>query len=276
MGTPQAVGSITGIFALQDADFIIRTSDGSKFRVMKSVLRIASPIFSDMFLVGDRHPPALSVSNGSDVADVTETSIVMDALLRYIYPVPRPDMTSLQVTLSVLEASIKYEVASATHGLTQTICGGVADTDPLRVYIFGCKHGIPELKHFALTKLVTMDLLSESTTLFDHPHFQSLRPEELQRIFRHRSDYVNEAVQKVAACTEAFCRVGDQNARLYNPYASSSRENKEPLAAFVSLQSACVQAILSGLPLSSWETTLLSSLSNSWANLQFVPSAAML
>ncbi|KZS90656.1 hypothetical protein SISNIDRAFT_388216, partial [Sistotremastrum niveocremeum HHB9708] len=128
-------------FDYPDANLIIRSSDSAEFRVFKYILGNASPIFSDMFLIGDQHPPASSfTSDVTNIVDVTETGRVMDTLLRYIYPTPRPDFCSLSEALDVLEAAIKYDIDPAVSAISnELIITEVIDEDPLMAYLFASK-----------------------------------------------------------------------------------------------------------------------------------------
>ncbi|KZS90650.1 hypothetical protein SISNIDRAFT_389376, partial [Sistotremastrum niveocremeum HHB9708] len=123
-----------------DADFYIRTCDGNQFKIFKTMLRLASPVFNDMFLVGDEQTSSTTLSESENVTNVTEPAKTIDALLRYIYPVRKPDITSLPDLLSLLEASIKYDVLSTPHMIVETICSPeILNQDPFLCYVVGCQ-----------------------------------------------------------------------------------------------------------------------------------------
>ena len=75
------------------ADAILRTADGVDFHVHQVILSLASPFFKTMFTL--TQPPRLTDTSASGIAKrdsipVTEDSVVLDSLLRFIYPVCDP------------------------------------------------------------------------------------------------------------------------------------------------------------------------------------------
>jgi hypothetical protein len=66
-----------------DGDVVLRSSDGQDFRVHSIILREASPFFRDMF----RLPSGGSGSYAPIL--MTETTDVLDDILRWLYPINR-------------------------------------------------------------------------------------------------------------------------------------------------------------------------------------------
>ena len=116
------------IFHVSDANFIIRSSDLVDFRVHKSVLAMASPIFEDLLSL-----PQYSDSEAVDglpVVQLSESSELLNSLIPMLYPVPtvvpnsydkvsyilvtyqRNKLTSWYKVLYLLAACQKYEMAS--------------------------------------------------------------------------------------------------------------------------------------------------------------------
>ncbi|KZS90651.1 hypothetical protein SISNIDRAFT_387282, partial [Sistotremastrum niveocremeum HHB9708] len=132
-----------------DADLMIRTSDGVEFRVFKSLLGMASPVFRDMFLLSDNHPAPLTTSVNNQV-EVAETGEVLGSLLTYVYPLPRALGLPLSKMLSILEAALKYEVESAIATLLSYLCSTkLIGEDPLGVFLFSVKFDVPNLRRNA-------------------------------------------------------------------------------------------------------------------------------
>jgi len=73
-------------FCVSDANLIVRSSDLVDFRVHKSVLAIASPIFSDALTLPQ--PSDSEVVDGFPMIQVSEDSEVLNCLLSILYPVP--------------------------------------------------------------------------------------------------------------------------------------------------------------------------------------------
>ncbi|KZS91900.1 hypothetical protein SISNIDRAFT_393178, partial [Sistotremastrum niveocremeum HHB9708] len=90
-----------------DSDLTIRTSDKVEFRVHKSILSFASGVFKDM--LGLDSLPSSNVSP-QKIVDVTEDGESMEAVLRYIYPLPHPIFKTMDQIVMMLDLSDKYNV----------------------------------------------------------------------------------------------------------------------------------------------------------------------
>ncbi|KAG8908635.1 hypothetical protein FRB99_004923 [Tulasnella sp. 403] len=120
-------------------DCILRARCGAQFKVLRHILSIASPIFSDMFSVPQ---PAVQPSSkiGPDelpVIDLTETAEVIQELLRVLYPMDKSQVRSIDVAFGLIDACEKYEVPLSS---VQAIVRGILDSmhhlgsSPLEVY----------------------------------------------------------------------------------------------------------------------------------------------
>ncbi|KAI0744119.1 hypothetical protein C8Q80DRAFT_879994 [Daedaleopsis nitida] len=133
-----------------DADIILRSSDGSTFRVHKLVLKIASAGFAGMFTLPDATTGALPV------VDLTEDAASLEKLLRRCYPVARPPLTTLADILTVLAAAEKYCMGHVVSMLEPDLfgllrSGGLA---PLRAYALAFLHKLPQLAREAARLLI--------------------------------------------------------------------------------------------------------------------------
>lgn len=247
------------VFDYLDTDLIIRTSDSIEFKVFKYILGNASPIFSDMFLIGDQHPPTSSLP--SDIwilVEVTETGRVMDTLLRYIYPTPRPDFRSLSDALDVLEAAIKYDIDPAVSAISnEIIVTELIEEDPLTAYLFASKHSLVLLKQSAMGRLISKDL-PNSSDFSQHPKFNELESADLLRIMQCRSKFVSEALKMTATVIRAH----------WDSHGHRSKY-RDGLTGLVCLQLTITQAIQSGHPFSKLET-VLSTMSTDFGTFQFL------
>ena len=75
------------------------------------------------------------------MVDVTEDSRALDPLLRLCYPVRKAELQHLDTIQPVLEAAIKYDTEWPAEVLTARFFE-CASQDPLRVWAFGCRHGL--------------------------------------------------------------------------------------------------------------------------------------
>ncbi|KAJ3486435.1 hypothetical protein NLI96_g4245 [Meripilus lineatus] len=157
----------THTFVDEDADVILRSSDNIDFRVYKVILSRSSDFFKGMFTLPQSSnqpraqppttptplsPPAISrsLSGGTDtgsiseyidgvpVVPVAEPSQVLDHVLQFLYPMPDPDMSSLDVFCPVLEAATKYDIEHLVEKLRK-IWPTLAENDPLRSFALAYK-----------------------------------------------------------------------------------------------------------------------------------------
>lgn len=111
-------------FIRDSADVILRSSERDDFRVHKLILSEASNVFEGMFSLpqssdtSDRQTPGSTSVSGERVSedqqravvDMPESSRTLDLLLRYCYPMSRPELTDLQEAIALLESMKKYDM----------------------------------------------------------------------------------------------------------------------------------------------------------------------
>ncbi|KAL5501397.1 hypothetical protein ACEPAH_8657 [Sanghuangporus vaninii] len=95
----------------QPGGIILQSSDRVNFRVLKSILGLASPVFDNMFSFPQ---PAVKDEKPDEIAVVclSESSDTLDAILRFCYPVAQPQLSQRDISLivNVLRAAMKYEM----------------------------------------------------------------------------------------------------------------------------------------------------------------------
>lgn len=135
------------------ADVVLRTSDQVDFHVFRVVLRLASPLFRDMFSL--RHPPPQCDGPGADhivssngvpipLVSVTEDSETIDYLLRLCYPIQDPETpTELSVVAKYLQAALKYQLEEATDILKKCFRAHIPESS-LKVYAMSCRLKLEE------------------------------------------------------------------------------------------------------------------------------------
>ncbi|OBZ73994.1 hypothetical protein A0H81_06318 [Grifola frondosa] len=108
-------------FTKPNADVIFTSSDGVQFRAHKIILSEASSFF-----------------DGRSCIPVTETSTVLENLLRLCYPIDDPLLVDIESVRATLEAAMKYDMQEAIK-LTKTRLINFIHTAPLRVYAIACR-----------------------------------------------------------------------------------------------------------------------------------------
>ncbi|KAL5531274.1 hypothetical protein ACEPAG_4151 [Sanghuangporus baumii] len=151
------------------SDLILRSADGVDFKVMKAVLAVASPVFHDMTTLAE---PLLVSSEGqcNASAEVSEegfpivvmyesNAIVLDALLRMIYPVVPPKLEdgNLELVSGILRAAQKYDMAAVMHVVEHVLRAAAhrnSGERSLEVFIIACEYRMEELTRLAVNEFL--------------------------------------------------------------------------------------------------------------------------
>lgn len=143
-----------------DADLLLSSKDGVKFRVHSVVLKLASGVFRDMLSI-----PRAASEGAGDPIQLEESGEVLSAVLDLIYPSSAlPDMPTFDFVRDLSVACEKYEMA----GATQTI----------KKHVFGPRFVYPALKMFSLSRQLEWDseskIASSETLSIDLSQSQAL------------------------------------------------------------------------------------------------------
>ena len=143
-------------FNKRTADIILRSSDHVDFRVRQSILAEASPVFESTFSLPQlpenrkrKERDEAEYRDGVQVITLAEGSRVLDALLRFCYPVEDPLLPTLKVTCEVLEAARKYDMAYVVAQVKKQFLARAAQ-QPLQAYIVAVTRGwVEEMREAA-------------------------------------------------------------------------------------------------------------------------------
>lgn len=102
------------------ADIVLRSCDKHDFQARKAILSFASSVFNDMFSLPQPTGRESGISM-DDPIELSETGRVIDALLRYCYPLPNPPVVDLVLAGLVLHAAEKYDIAIAVTEMIAVI-----------------------------------------------------------------------------------------------------------------------------------------------------------
>ena len=183
---------------------ILRSSDGSSFRVHRLVLTTASPFFDDLFLLPQ--PDEDETIDGIHVICLPEEKEVLHSLITMLYPIPSVLPDSYNKVLDLLIASQKYDMAAVQSSIraevgrkSYPLLTGAA---VFHTYAIASNKGlIPEMENAARLTL-------------DHPMtFESIGDE--LRLFngwalRDLASFRKRCRDSVVQCLESFldCRDG--------------------------------------------------------------------
>lgn len=98
-------------FNCRDADVILLSSDGVEFKVHKKLIRLGSRVLSELIPFAQSPPPPSSPTRRHrkqrPVLSLADASDILDLFLRFIYPIPEPQIT-LNEVYPLLELATKY------------------------------------------------------------------------------------------------------------------------------------------------------------------------
>lgn len=171
-----------------DADIILLATEmdhSTEFHVHKCILAAASSIFNDMFSLpqnpDERYPDKIPV------IPVTEHSRVIDALLRYVYPVSPPVIESLDDLSLVLDAAVKYDCSTAIIALRALLVSvRFLRSSPIRVYAIACRYGLDEEARLASRHTLSVNLF-DGTPSRDLRYITAYEYHQLLSLHKNRS-----------------------------------------------------------------------------------------
>lgn len=171
------------------ADVILRSSDGVDFRVFKTVLSLASPLFNDMFSLPQRSPYSnpqqqsdrVQYRDGLLVIPFTEDSQTLEFILRSCYPIRSPKISELTDLSKVLSASRKYQI-DVFDGVAESMLDATIPEDPFGVYAIAVRFGLHDIADKAARRTVRKPLLTFSKPLLE------LSVDQYYRLLKYRDD----------------------------------------------------------------------------------------
>jgi len=125
-------------FDREDADIIIRTSDGIDFCVHTPVLSVASPVLNGILTT---RMGIISDPDGRQVLRLPEKSDTIEPLLQLCYPIPRPPLRSLRQIRDVLNAATSYDI-QVIGEMLETRLVAYAEQFPLQIYAIACRNNL--------------------------------------------------------------------------------------------------------------------------------------
>jgi len=123
-------------FDKDNADLIIRSSDGIDFYVHKIILSLASSFFDDMLSL--KQPANSQPTTDRPVVDVAEDGDTLYPLLSLVYPTTDPELDDLSLISRLLGAALKYDMNHPVAVLTKTL-QRFRWKSPQSVYAIACR-----------------------------------------------------------------------------------------------------------------------------------------
>ncbi|KAJ8487580.1 hypothetical protein ONZ45_g14283 [Pleurotus djamor] len=128
-------------FKADDADIVLVSNEPqpTHYRVHRCILSAGSPFFRTMFSL----PKPKESTEAIPLISMSESSKVLDALLRFLYPIPDPQLEILEDVVAVLGAAIKYEFDAVVSALRKhLISPHFLQEYPIRIFAVACRYDL--------------------------------------------------------------------------------------------------------------------------------------
>lgn len=177
-------------FNSSDADVVLLTVDlegMTEFYVHKCILAAASHFFRDMFSLPQPVADSPKKLNELPVIPVAESNRQLDTILRFIYPVPEPAITSLDDLAEVLAIAIKYDFPTVVKTLRRLLVAPEFVVKyPIRVYAIACQLELEEEAQIASSHTLNVNLF-EGPPCKELRHISAFDYHRLLALHRQRS-----------------------------------------------------------------------------------------
>ncbi|KAI0692559.1 hypothetical protein BC835DRAFT_1277544 [Cytidiella melzeri] len=179
------------LFSSPHADLVLRSRapQSTDFRVHRCILAASSPFFQDMFSLPQ---PEHGDDSSVPVVDVSESADILDKLLRFIYPLSNPVLSTLDAVTDVLEAATKYDVTVAVDALRDLLLSpAFVEKEPLRVYAIACRFDLEQEAKVASTHSLAVTVL-DSPLSEDLKYITAFQYRQLLDLHRSRAAAAQE------------------------------------------------------------------------------------
>ncbi|KAI0645764.1 hypothetical protein C8Q79DRAFT_713602 [Trametes meyenii] len=153
-----------------DTDVIFRSCDGVDFRLHKSIITRVSPVWRDMLAPLDSKHPVTGTPQAVTLTEDTET---LDNLLRFCYPISRPQFTSLGDACEALHAASKYRMYPIILALKESLLLFL-NSEPLRVYCIAYMYRCGDVAQMAAARLLQDPSFADPLQLPPPPEFETV------------------------------------------------------------------------------------------------------
>jgi hypothetical protein len=141
------------LFSLSDADFVLRSLEGTLYRIHSYTLRTTSGFFETMFTLPQPK------NNPTDVLDVYEEDFALECLLKMISGLTLPKWRSISDLTRVLTLAEKWDTPGPLSVMRSALTAQqFLQNHPLHCYSIATYFGWNEEAKIASTHTLTLDL----------------------------------------------------------------------------------------------------------------------
>lgn len=181
------------IFNAPDADVILRSDDAHPidFKVHRCILVAGSPFFQTVFSLPQ---PKSATDDPVPVLDVAETSAILDPFLRFLYPVPDPELPTLDALVPIMSTAAKYDMTAVMDRLRRLLVSpAFLETAPVRVFAIASRFDLEEeaktaSKHTLRVRVLDVPLCD------DLRHISAYSYHRLLELHRRRGEAARQAL----------------------------------------------------------------------------------
>lgn len=163
LSSPHLAHQTSALQVTNNGDTLLESSDSFLFAVHRCILAQASPVFCDLFHIPPPATPCVSSSSPQAILEpipVSEPAHVLEAILRFIYPLPPPSFDDLSDLVPVLAACLRYQMTAACTVLRQKLIStSNLLREPLRVFAIACRFGLVAEAREASRATLRMDIM---------------------------------------------------------------------------------------------------------------------
>lgn len=178
----------------QNADIVLRSSNGEDFHTRRILLSLGSDVFDTMFTLpqAPREPQEGTSQDGPPVIPLAEESDIVYQLLRWLDPRCRPSWELKDMQL-VLNAADKYSMQGVMQHIEQVLmrCPQYTNADPVLIYAIAIRYGFHELARQAAKESLRLTL-EERTSL---PELAFIPAQALQHLYNYYFTCANAAYE---------------------------------------------------------------------------------
>jgi hypothetical protein len=177
-------------FNSASADLVLRSASPNAvdFRVHQCILAVSSPFFEHMFTL----PQPQASEPIVPIVEVSESAEVLEKLLRFIYPLPNPVLSTLKDITEVLEAACKYDVTVAIDAVrVMLLAPTLVKKEPLRVYAIACRFDLDQEARSASTYTLGVSIL-DSPLSEELKHISAFQYHQLLNLHKRRAAAAQE------------------------------------------------------------------------------------
>ena len=196
------IPSVLAPFTDSRANLVIKSHDGREFHVHRAILDVASPTLISTLLAEDCPAPSgdREGSGGPLTYRIPENSAVVDTVLRFCYPGPRPTPEPAAHFLAVLSTMQQYAFAAPTDDLVRAHWAAYASREPFRFFFHAVARRLPREAR-ACAQLVACGAGSSELHTLYVPEMEGVGALAYHRLLAYVEAYRSAALQDVHGCT---------------------------------------------------------------------------